>query len=841
MCDAIIAYVDGTDKTWIKNYNKFVKNPLENVESRFRSYDVLDIQVKLIRKFMPFIDKIFIVVSNLSQLDHVIDELKKLDKVFIVTHEEIIPKRYLPCFNSCTIEMYLHNIKKLDEKFLYFNDDIFPINETKESDFFNGGNICMKPGLKYFDEEICSAYEHNVVNSTKLLYKDTKIYGKYNAIKPVHSVMPMFKSINERVWLEYHNEIEKSLTRTRHRKNVNAYIFLNYLYQKKKYTSKQVECSYFSIFNNFEDINKSIKKSKVICINDKSEYYINFDEWKKELRKFLECVLEDKEYYIEPIQENKIVKLPNLINKENNLDIIRYCKNHNINKNYKDGFSICLTAYKTDKYIEECLDSIQEQTYFIDHKNYEIILAIDHCHDTLEKIKSIMNKYENLVIIMLNENVGTYVASNTAMALAKYKWLIRFDTDDTMKPYMVETIADNLDNCDIIQYKLESFSTDGTKFKPFLDFVNGSIAFKKEVFDIYGGYRDWVCSADYEMLVRLSFLSIKQIDKQLLNYRRTLNCLTKNEKTNGKSILRKQYNEFVEKEKIYTKEYIIDCKTTGFVEINKQTIIVNVTTYPARDMFLYEALLYFKKQTLKPTKIVLWLAKDEYDELNLPYTITRCIDSELLDNIIFVDKNIYCHKRHECFKYFNYAFNIFIDDDIYYPTTFVEALVYYSTLYHTPTSYFGKNMEYINTTWSANKFRNGPDIKNRYYGGLSCIPPYVFPLESFNYQNERDFICPKCDESWLQMWFIKNNIKVYCINEWEIGKSPFQLIEDTQKVSMWNENKQVKNNILKKVNNIARCIVFLNIEDKAKKLWPNFDIEKSCDGEYENIKKIAIK
>ena len=306
MCDAIIAYVDGTDKNWIENYNKFVKNPLENVESRFRSYDVLDIQVKLIRKFMPFIDKIFIVVSNLSQLDHIIDELKKLDKVFIVTHEEIIPKRYLPCFNSCTIEMYLHNIKKLDEKFLYFNDDIFPINETKESDFFNGGNICMKPGLKYFDEEICSVYEHNVINSTKLLYKDTKIYGKYNAIKPVHSVMPMFKSVNKNVWLEYHNEIEKSLTRTRHRKNINAYVFLNYLYQKKKYTSKQVECSYFSIFNDFKDINKSIKKSKVICINDKSEYYIDFDEWKQELRRFLECILEDKEY-IAPIKESKII------------------------------------------------------------------------------------------------------------------------------------------------------------------------------------------------------------------------------------------------------------------------------------------------------------------------------------------------------------------------------------------------------------------------------------------------------------------------------------------------------------------------------------------------------
>ena len=117
----------------------------------------------------------------------------------------------------------------------------------------------------------------------------------------------------------------------------------------------------------------------------------------------------------------------------------------------------------------------------------------------------------------------------------------------------------------------------------------------------------------------------------------------------------------------------------------------------------------------------------------------------------------------------------------------------------------------------------------------------MFPMESLNYEKERDIVCPKCDESWLQMWFIKNDIKVYNINEWKLGASPFRLVEDSQQVSMWNENKQVKNGILKKVNNIARCVAFLNIEDKTHMLWPNFDIVKSCDGEYETIKEMSLK
>lgn len=435
MCDAIIAYVDGTDKTWIENYNKFVKNPLENVESRFRSYDVLDIQVKLIRKFMPFIDKIFIVISNLSQLDHVIDELKKLDKVFIVTHEEIIPKRYLPCFNSCTIEMYLHNIKKLDEKFLYFNDDIFPINETKESDFFNGGNICMKPGLKYFDEEICSVYEHNVINSTKLLYKDTKIYGKYNAIKPVHSVMPMFKSVNERVWLEYHNEIEKSLTRTRHRKNINAYIFLNYLYQKKKYTSKQVECSYFSIFNDFEDINKSIKKSKIICINDKSEYYIDFDEWKKELRKFLECVLEGKEY-IAPIKPQILLEDKLYVSFTSWTKRIQYCK-HTIdlmmNQSLKPTKIILNLSEEEfpNKELDLPLDLVNEAKI---NDLFEIYWIKENTN-VWKKIIPTMNRFPNDLVLSIDDDIEypsnyieemyrTYCENDKLYPVVGYKFII---------------------------------------------------------------------------------------------------------------------------------------------------------------------------------------------------------------------------------------------------------------------------------------------------------------------------------------------------------------------------------------------------------------------------------
>ena len=128
--DAVITYVNGEDKTWREEYKKYVKKPLE--EARYRDWGTLPYLVGGIRKFMPFIDKIFIVLSGPTQ----VPENLNLNDVCLVYHKTIIPERYLPCFNSCTIEMFLHKIPGLSEKFIYFNDDTFVLKSMKETDFF---------------------------------------------------------------------------------------------------------------------------------------------------------------------------------------------------------------------------------------------------------------------------------------------------------------------------------------------------------------------------------------------------------------------------------------------------------------------------------------------------------------------------------------------------------------------------------------------------------------------------------------------------------------------------------------------------------------------------------
>ena len=49
----------------------------------------------------------------------------KHPKLNIVCHEDFIPQKFLPTFNSHTIEWNFHRIPGLTEQFVYFNDDMF--------------------------------------------------------------------------------------------------------------------------------------------------------------------------------------------------------------------------------------------------------------------------------------------------------------------------------------------------------------------------------------------------------------------------------------------------------------------------------------------------------------------------------------------------------------------------------------------------------------------------------------------------------------------------------------------------------------------------------------------
>ena len=236
------------------------------------------------------------------------------------------------------------------------------------------------------------------------------------------------------------------------------------------------------------------------------------------------------------------------------------------NKKKDIGVSICITAYKAKEHIKETLDSVISQTWFQKYNNWEILVGVDGCRDTLKYLSTIMNNYKNLRVFMMDSNKGTYVTTNTLMKIAKYENLIRFDSDDIMCPNMVETLMENADKYDIQRFRFaylnSGWKTTRNSF--------GQHFIKKSIFEKFGGYRDWKCAADYDLILRtFNFVRLGNLkDKYLFYYRSDDNSLTHSEDTGMKSEYRKDLHEFIFKQDYkIEKNTKIECVTNTYKEI----------------------------------------------------------------------------------------------------------------------------------------------------------------------------------------------------------------------------------------------------------------------------------
>ena len=97
--------------------------------------------------------------------------------------------------------------------------------------------------------------------------------------------------------------------------------------------------------------------------------------------------------------------------------------------------SIVIPVYNSEKYLEECLDSILNQTY----ENIEIIAIDDGSEDSS---LDILKKYSDKIHIFSQENQGLASSLNLGISKLKGSWLKWFSPDDVMYPYTIETLVD---------------------------------------------------------------------------------------------------------------------------------------------------------------------------------------------------------------------------------------------------------------------------------------------------------------------------------------------------------------------------------------------------------------
>ena len=111
--------------------------------------------------------------------------------------------------------------------------------------------------------------------------------------------------------------------------------------------------------------------------------------------------------------------------------------------------SIITPCYNSEKFLDECISSVLNQTY----QNWEMLIVDDNSSDNSSiLIKSYSKNDERIKPLYLNDNIGAAMARNKAISKAKGKYLAFLDSDDVWLPKKLEVQTNFMkkNNCSFV-------------------------------------------------------------------------------------------------------------------------------------------------------------------------------------------------------------------------------------------------------------------------------------------------------------------------------------------------------------------------------------------------------
>lgn len=194
--DAIITWVDGDDadhleqrRSHLHKLGKYSINydPAGMSPTRFKNNGEIKYCVYSIRKFLPWIRKIYLVTNGQIPDFLKTNEASSLG-IEIVDHKTIFQgyEWALPTFNSVSIENMLYRIPGIADQYIYFNDDCIAISPMSECDFFVGERVVLRgkwmPLKKYGRiRSLISGIANMVYRTLSLRERSMHILRQYRA------------------------------------------------------------------------------------------------------------------------------------------------------------------------------------------------------------------------------------------------------------------------------------------------------------------------------------------------------------------------------------------------------------------------------------------------------------------------------------------------------------------------------------------------------------------------------------------------------------------------------------------------------------------------------------
>ena len=296
--DIVVTWVDGNDKTWLDERQKYETNSLSEDSigvKRFRDWGILKYWFRSIEKNAPFAKNVYFVTYG-----HIPKWLNlKHPQIRIIKHADFIPKEYLPTYNSVAIELNLHRIPGIGKKFIYFNDDMFLLQSSTLEDYFaKDGRIKFNfiESAMTLTGELDPVYRDMLINTIEIindnykkhrfknltwrdpivLYNNLKAiaFKKYLGYQPHHFSRVYDREIMKQLWdknFDVFDQTSKSKFRTKEIitpdiiELTQASLGMTRAYNAKK-REKYIEISADSI----KQITHIVRESSIkeVCLND---------------------------------------------------------------------------------------------------------------------------------------------------------------------------------------------------------------------------------------------------------------------------------------------------------------------------------------------------------------------------------------------------------------------------------------------------------------------------------------------------------------------------------------------------------------------------------------------
>ncbi len=102
----------------------------------------------------------------------------------------------------------------------------------------------------------------------------------------------------------------------------------------------------------------------------------------------------------------------------------------------KDLVSVVIPVYNVENYLEECIQSVLNQTY----TNLDIVLVNDGSTDASAEICDRFAEIDDRARVFHTENRGAALAKNVGVTQALGEYVLFVDSDDIAEKRMVETL-----------------------------------------------------------------------------------------------------------------------------------------------------------------------------------------------------------------------------------------------------------------------------------------------------------------------------------------------------------------------------------------------------------------